>query len=153
MRMDGTDGREEAVDRDSLLRMVSDGVAAYNAHDLDAFRGFFASDFVGVDHRPGSLGAFDGEEFVAFTESLFAQVRSQHLVVHWIERRDNVGFFRTVENAETLDGVAVSFETLMVTVVDGEKTQRQDVFAPEAESDARALFEELASRSPGAARA
>jgi hypothetical protein len=153
VRMVETGGAEETIDGATFRRVLRGGVVAYNAHDLDAFRSFVAPDFVGVDHRPVSLGTFNADDFIAFTESLFAQVRTQHLAVTPIEISGNVGLLRTLETAETLDGDEVSFETLMVAVVVEGKTRRQDVFAPEAEADARALFKDLAARHAGAAHA
>ena len=121
------------------------GFRAYNAHDLDTLRSLFGSDFVGVDHRPVSLGTFDADGFVAFTAGLFELVRTQRLDHRWIETRGDVGLFHATETAETLDGAEVSFETIFVAVVADGKARRWDIFALEAEADARALFEELAA--------
>jgi hypothetical protein len=131
---------------ETVFQVLDQLLRAYNGHDFEAWRPLIGADFVGIDHRPGSLGTYALDDFIAFTEGLFAQVRTQHLEAQFVEMRGNVGLFRTVETAETLDGVEISFETLMIiAIVDG-KVRRQEFFAPEAEADARARFDELSAR-------
>jgi hypothetical protein len=140
-------GTGEVADGGTVRRVFDGGIAAYNAHDFDTFRTFFGPDFVGVDHRLVSFGTFDTDDFVALSEGLFAQVRTQHLRLQWIEERNNVGLARTLETGETLHGAEFSFEALFVSVVVEEQLQRWDIFDPEAEADARSLFEERATSS------
>jgi hypothetical protein len=141
----GADGSEQALDGGVFLRLAEDAVAAYDAGDIDAYGVLFAQDLVGVDHRPASLGRYGREDIIRYTEGLFAQARTQRLVVSGVESRGNVVFLRTQESVETLAGVELLIETLMVEVIVGGRVQRQEVFAPDAHSDARAVFEKLAA--------
>jgi hypothetical protein len=129
----------------NVFRALDELRRAYNAHNFDAWQPLFGDDFVGIDHRPGSLGNYALDDFIAFTEGLFARVSRQHLDAPLVEMRGNVGLFRTVETAETLEGVEISYETYMIIVIGDGKVRRQEFFAPEAEADARARFEELAA--------
>ena len=138
---------DNAAGTERVLQTIDSAVAAYNAHDFDALRAFSSPDFAGFDHRPGSLGRYDIEGFIAFTLGLFAQVRTQHLVATAIETSGNAALFHTLETAETLDGDDVSFETLMVFTVVAGQVRSQDTFAPEAATDARAMFETVRTRA------
>jgi hypothetical protein len=129
----------------NVERIYNASVDAYNAHDFAAMRSLLADDHAGIDHRSGALGRFTPEEFIAYTEGLFAQVRTQHLATSLIATRGHAGFFRTFETAETLDGAEIAFETLMVVVASDGKLQRTDFFDPADETEARALFQELAA--------
>jgi hypothetical protein len=143
--MVGSGGSEKSADHGVIGRLLNEGSAAYNAHDSDAFRSVFAPDFVGVDHRPASLGRFSREDFLAFANALWCQVRSNHFGAVWVETLGDVGLIRTLETAETLDGGAIEYEGFIVVVARDGKNQSWDMFPPEAEADARALFVELAS--------
>jgi hypothetical protein len=77
-------------------------------------------------------------------KALFAQVRTQNLTLTSIELRGPVALTRTLETAETLDGLNISFEGIMLVAAVGNLVCRIDFFAPESEPEARLLFDSLA---------
>jgi hypothetical protein len=66
----------------------------------------------GVNHQPASLGRYGREDIIRYTEGLFAQARTQHLVVSGVESRGNVVFLRTQESVETLAGVELLIDAV-----------------------------------------
>jgi hypothetical protein len=136
-------------DADVVIRRTAEGtLAAYNAHDLDALRLFYAADCVGYDHRPLGLGQFDVDQLIAYFAGLFAQVRNHRVATLSIESRGSIAMLRTFETAETLTGSEFSFENIWVGVVVAGQVQLVHVFTAEAEADARARFEQLAAAQP-----
>jgi hypothetical protein len=126
------------------MRELADGlIEACNSRDPERMRSLLAADWVTIDHRLASFGTVDAETFIALNATDIPGIAARNLTVTEFEMAGHAMIVRMLETGAVNDGGEFITEMIAVSLIQEGRYLRTEVFPPDAESDARMVFEQF----------
>ena len=132
----------EGAEHADVIRVLSEGYAAMNRRDLDAWAAIHAPDHTTHDHAPIGFGELGTQKYADYLQAAIEQVPDFVFVPATIEVKGHVALVGIPVRATTPDGFEFEKDLVVVTRFTPDLRVFEDhMFAAEQWSEARARFE------------